>query len=79
MIIMTIYFRILALVSAIKDIAITALADVGFVKFSVVGFCGNRVFKMNIAGLLSLCCSSSVLFGHNPSCVRQSLSFTFRS
>ncbi len=59
--------------SAIKDWAVTAFAEVGFVKFSVVVFCA-----MTIAGLLSLCCSSSVLFGHNPSCVRQSLTFTFR-
>ncbi len=47
--------------------------DVGFVKLSAVGFCGNRVFKVNILFVSS----SSVLFGHNPCSVPWSLSFTF--
>ena len=39
--------------------------DVGSVKISD-SFCGNRVFKMNIEFFSHLCCSSSMIFRHNP-------------
>ena len=39
---------------------------VGFVKLLSNWFCGNKVFKMNIEFCRHLCCSSSMIFRHNP-------------
>ena len=53
--------------------------DVGCVKLLLDCFCGNRVFKMNTEFNCHLCCSSSMIFRHNPlQCtVTLSLSFGF--
>ena len=40
--------------------------DIGYVKLLSDCFCGNRVFKMNTEFYCHLCCSSSMIFRHNP-------------
>jgi hypothetical protein len=50
-----------------------------FVKLTLVSFCGNMVFKMNIHFCCHLCCSSAVIFRNNPSqCTTISVSAYFR-
>ena len=43
-----------------------SIVDAGFVKLLSDCFCGNSVFKMNIEFCCHLCCSSSMIFRHNP-------------
>ena len=50
--------------------------DVGFVKLSSDCFCGT-VFKMNVKFCSHLCCSTSMIYRHNPFNVRWSLSLNF--
>jgi len=40
--------------------------DVGFVKLLLELFGGYRVLKMNIEFCCDLCCSTSLIYRHNP-------------
>jgi hypothetical protein len=55
-------FKHLSNTFKIGDLATSPTADVEFVKLTSDGFCGNRVFRMNIQFCCHLCCSSFVIF-----------------
>lgn len=65
---LTPYFRILTLVFVIKYNQLQLFHECWLCEvLSVIHFCGNMVFEVNIEVCCHFCCSSVVLFGHSPS------------